>query len=563
MSIPRVFLPVKPGDFSLNVVTAHKRFTLNSDTVATTASGYFLWDAVYSDVPTPIGSQKASNDATNSVDNSYQNVIWKSIDARYYRFPYDMTSTLEHSNERFTFKHLGVSASILSLPYLDYGHSIKPGSVEVTNSLHDITLTDDENGNLYDQSIDTGSFTPRHNVVAYWGFNTEYRRYRKYYNNTNSFKDFGISYKSRTFTPDIQSTAKNVKIVDGIPINSTGSGHAVEFDGLSYILTPHRDEFNFSSIDDFSISFWFSGDFQSQNNTDYPYNTLLTKKGVIYKQEYGLVNTINNTHVIKDWAVSASYQDEEINVYPFNFIMYNDASSKPNRTIEFNRSDGINNTILSGSFLNNYNHICVTKSGSLMTMYINGSVSQTTTDRTLHPLNNHCVMFGAENRTFKSSFNGLMDEIRIYDVALNSNQVSTLANKTNQSLYQTAVVGNVFYKGGNVVVSAFDPKYKNTFKGDWVAKYRGSHDIYNYNCLIRIPAGSFNLSLNPTALQAPNSDLIINDMTGSLEDNALFPYATTIGLYNDSGELMVIGKLSQPLKMRPDIDQNINVQWDA
>ena len=40
------------------------------------------------------------------------------------------------------------------------------------------------------------------------------------------------------------------------------------------------------------------------------------------------------------------------------------------------------------------------------------------------------------------------------------------------------------------------------------------------------------------------------------------PYITTIGLYNDKSQLLAIGKLSQPIQKRDDIDMNFIVRWD-
>ena len=40
------------------------------------------------------------------------------------------------------------------------------------------------------------------------------------------------------------------------------------------------------------------------------------------------------------------------------------------------------------------------------------------------------------------------------------------------------------------------------------------------------------------------------------------PYITTIGLYNDAGELLAIGKLAQPIKKRNDVDMNFLIRLD-
>ena len=40
------------------------------------------------------------------------------------------------------------------------------------------------------------------------------------------------------------------------------------------------------------------------------------------------------------------------------------------------------------------------------------------------------------------------------------------------------------------------------------------------------------------------------------------PYITSIGLYNDKSQLLAVGKLSQAIQKRDDIDMNFVVRWD-
>ena len=252
MAIPHVFSAIKPQDVTQVPIKVNKRYYLDSSTLVDTSSGYKIWSAVHTNRPVPVGAPQAQNDPTNSFDGTYQHLIWNQIDAQYYRYPYDPTKTLEHANKRFTYKFLNYSASILSLPYLDYGESIKPGSVEITCS--NFVLSDDKNGNLYDISIDTGSFAPRENLVAYWGFNDAFRSFRY----KDGSIDYGrLNYQSNVFEVDRPSYVRNVQFVSG----SSGKGQGVLFNNnaaqsqsntqVSYILTEHRDEFNFGENEDF------------------------------------------------------------------------------------------------------------------------------------------------------------------------------------------------------------------------------------------------------------------------------------------------------------------------
>jgi hypothetical protein len=49
------------------------------------------------------------------------------------------------------------------------------------------------------------------------------------------------------------------------------------------------------------------------------------------------------------------------------------------------------------------------------------------------------------------------------------------------------------------------------------------------------------------------------DQTGSY----LAPYITSIGLYNDTGELLAVGKLGNPIKNLIDYPMNIIVRFDT
>jgi hypothetical protein len=40
------------------------------------------------------------------------------------------------------------------------------------------------------------------------------------------------------------------------------------------------------------------------------------------------------------------------------------------------------------------------------------------------------------------------------------------------------------------------------------------------------------------------------------------PYVTSIGLYNDAGQLLAIGKLAQPIRKRNDVDMNFLIRID-
>lgn len=559
--LPKVYQTVLPQDFTLTPCRVYKKFIVQrsqfySGSLPQTGSGYKLLEARYPTGKLKLGTDSQNTYETNSFDGSYKSLIWSSIDAQFYRNPYDPYKTFEHSNERFTYKFLGVSASVISIPYLDYGESIKPGSVEITASSYN--LNDDGNGNLYDPLIETGSFANRYNVVGYWGFNDEFRKFKV--NNSNVIEKGLIPYKSRTFSPNQSSVGRNISIDAGIPINGIDSSHCAGFNSSS-IITENRNEFNFASNESFTICFWVKISSQQTNSS-----TIISKNTMIQKQVFGSLDKVDdNGLMFKDQYVSSSLEYDLTNVYPFRFEY-----DITDNHIYFKRSDGINvmNIACSNPIpYDTWKHIAVTYDSTTkdIVTYTNGATINSESDTTLHPINKHSLVFGTDNiyDPKVNGFIGNLDEVRIYDVALSPEQVLSLCTDYDQSPYQTAVVGNVFYKSGNIVISGHDTKYNDAMVDDWTLKFRSTHMIYSYECLVRIPAGSFNLSQNPTTLVNPNSDLIIDEMTGSLAEGALFPYATAIGLYNEKRELVAVAKLSQPLQMRDDVDISISIKFDS
>ena len=553
MSIPHVFAPVKPQDFNIRPVTVHKKYVLQqsdlySGSLPLTGSGYTIWEGLYIGEKLKISS---SLYPTNSYDGSLKHIVWKSIDARYYRFPNDPLATFEHSNTRFTRKFLNYSASILAIPYLKTGTSILPGSVEITAS--GFNFLDDKNGNIYDISIATGSIPSKTDCVAYWGFNDSFRKAK---NLPHTFENTVLNYDSFQFEVQDQSAAKNITIQEGVVLNNTASACAAFFSGQSMIFTPHRDEFTFLKADDFTISFWVK-----HQPTASGTSVLISKSDIIQKQVYGYLDKINqNDLVVPTMHVSWSTEYEPTPIYPYRFEV-----NSSNRLL-FKRSDGKDILSLSGSInLNDskWHHYAAVKSGSSIYLYQDSIIVQSGSEVTYNPVNSHVLVFGTKTFDYQDSFVGGLDEVRMYNKGLTTSQIQTLANSSSMQMYQTAVVGNVFYKNGTFVVSAPDAKYNKLFSNTFTVKYRSTHTIYEYETLVRIKKGSFNLSQNPTILKSPNSDLIIDDATGSLANGSLFPYATSVGLYNDKAELLAVAKLNQPLMMRDDVDINILVKWNS
>lgn len=83
--------------------------------------------------------------------------------------------------------------------------------------------------------------------------------------------------------------------------------------------------------------------------------------------------------------------------------------------------------------------------------------------------------------------------------------------------------------------------------------------IYQNEYRCHVNENDFNYTLNPSARKSGSGQYYIDAITGS----DFKPYATTIGLYNQRDELLVVGKLSQPYPIPPNTDITFIVRWDS
>lgn len=578
MSIPHIFSTVKPQDFTLTPITVNKKYTITrsqlfNGSMPITGSGYKILTAIYPTEPLKLGTDRTY--PTNSFDGSYQHIVWKQLDAMYYRFPYDTAATLEHANPRFTAKNLSYSASIFQIPQGDFGEGIKPASVELTASLGGsiYTFEDDGNGNLVWVSTDGDSLQyaiPFITSSVYQLQNWKEYEYIKKTNFENVITDLTyrqLTGKTYTFTGKLggyQNSEVQMKdVFHATPIYIVDGyiQRAIPFyfppNSNSYIRTINRPDLNLTG--DFTIRFYF---ICTANITDF---TFIDKSKVKRKIEYdNFANTIDGQLVRT--SVSSSDIYEPSSVYPYRFSL--DSTGH----LVFSRSNGIETITMTSSdqitLWGNFRSVTVRKNGSSIVMDIDGVGDAAVTDFP-EPISNDCdVMFGCPDFTTvipndsNNSFdvNGMgLAYIQFYDKFLTQSEFEQL----DYSGYPyNKVVGNVFYKSGKVVFTDLIPTY-TLFSEDFTFKFRNTHTIYQYECLVRIKSGDFNLSLNPTTLKNPHSDLLIDAMTGSMDDGALMPYCTEIGLYNEKAELLVVGKLAQPLKMRDDVNLHIILRFDA
>lgn len=139
-------------------------------------------------------------------------------------------------------------------------------------------------------------------------------------------------------------------------------------------------------------------------------------------------------------------------------------------------------------------------------------------------------------------------------------------------------VGNIFYEQGVVVITD-----TGSFSASDATNYTNvTSDTYSikFNSLQTITSTSYRLNVKPNEYNQTNNPTIRVKVSGSnghpgetnidqspvgrgfITGSTFTTFATEIGLYDDNYQLMAIAKLSQPVKIRKDIDYFFNVKLD-
>lgn len=417
-------------------------------------------------------------------------------------------SIIFKSIDQLFYKHdnniLYKTSSVFSIPQKKMGQKIKSDSF--TYSSASLNLASTRKGVIYDTNIVTGSFPDT--LDFYEGFN-------------NYFNPKYIKYT------DIQ----NVTYVDGVTTDNGSQlpiGLSAFFSETSYIESKLTG--NYDKQHDYAISFFISG-----GN-----------------------NTVNDELII-----GKLNRDEQ--QYPFQIQL------SGSNQIKLGFGIGMQELFISSSteVSSSWNHVTCQKTGSELQIYINGTKHASQSFAELndnlntyitHPVNisnNSPLKIGGYDAS-GSGLQGYLDEIRIYNKALTTSEISTLKDRNEGGgLLQTNVVGQVFDKNGFIVISTPDYRYNNLITSAYTASYQSTITTYEMSTLCRVKAGEFNVTRNHSVLTEDNNQYL-NYLTGS----NFSPYITTIGLYDSVGQLLAVAKLGQPIKKRDNVDMNFFVRLD-
>lgn len=134
-----------------------------------------------------------------------------------------------------------------------------------------------------------------------------------------------------------------------------------------------------------------------------------------------------------------------------------------------------------------------------------------------------------------------------------------LVDDGNYNLYVSGtipreIIGNVFYDTGHIIISS--QSYTSSLD-TFDLSFKSTVPIREYEVVCTVLESEFNYTTNLSAASG-TSGLY----KGEFISSSIKPFITTIGLYDDDSDLLMIGKLGKPYRRDYDIDTSFVLRID-
>jgi hypothetical protein len=565
-----VYKNFTPQDYAVVPFNAHKQYNFVSSSASSNSvnhyntkwtsesiSNYSSGSSVSYGLPVDTINAVKYSQLDNLFYRNFKKIDYFSSGDKY--FGQDTINYLKH--KRVLYKE----ANILSIPAGLYGHEIKPQSIYISSSVYE--FKDDGYGNLikYDTVISDYETDIRTNILNIGPING-FKRY-----DLNTFSGYSDNGRDGYFYRD------GVKRVNPVSSYSTPEGDeyddsyffnllkyknvnfseqtlfrgafpTIDFNGSdSEVKLGHKGDFNFNKGDDFTITFWANVS-HSSAETSYLISKSTTKEGLPPNKKI-------NLHSSSSTPYSIPYEIPSEVQYPFE--IYSTGTK-----MYFSRSDGDTTTTISSSFtIGSMTHFTCKVESSQMEIFIDGVGSGISgSDNSLKQTQNTANIYIGNKGGTSNSLSGSISQINIYNKALTNTQVLNHYSSSNGSPY----VGNAFYNNGFITIT--HPSYITALDTSTVGiintlQFQGSHQIYEHEYQCSIGEHEYNFTTNISARKIGSDQE--EEMAGFQTSSAFQPYITTVGLYNENNELLVVGKLGQPIKASGETDTTIVLRWDT
>ena len=602
-----IFKSVEPSHITISPFYANKLWQIGSTNLSdlnTNTSRY-----VDSDVSMSIYYGRYNPDPwitsaseERTTHGQFSRTIWHTTYNMFYRNY--QTKPLEHNpqgNVGVEVRNITEEIQVWSIPQEIFGLGIEPGSFKVVNGSN--TYIDDGNGNIIGGSdpaylyVDANanfydcSYYYYEGVfqTAYLGDTTARRTFTlSSHGNLGATANFNYTASKGVALPThspatLQATAVNAVVrkygpdspyyLDLKPYNNTGSG---------YVRVPHSKTIDFNQNEDFTIAIWV-------NPISLSSATLIGKYGreVVRRAPWANYSSQNNPFNQNNIIYGGEIITDQILGGQYPYKIETNASGD----VIFSRSDGTTvDTVINNSALSNgvWSCIIASKSGSIMSLYVDGATT-TATCKCLGITNNTSDIFvgcsgdritTGSGASLPTQFYGNVGSFHIFRRALSTNESSNFEVTGLGSGYGPLKnnLGNILYDQGLIVWTAGSSDTIFTTSTTFSSmQFRSRKAITSTEVICVSGPGEHNLTMNPSILALQSGDCnpgIGASETGlnNVRDGIIYsfatgsdfsPYVTAVGLYNDAGELLVVGKLAKPIKKALNCDTIFIVRWDS
>jgi hypothetical protein len=198
------------------------------------------------------------------------------------------------------------------------------------------------------------------------------------------------------------------------------------------------------------------------------------------------------------------------------------------------------------------------------TSYISGSFEnyvQSSLETGSRVLNQRTVVFSIpkdivgsniEPNTFILEFN-----TGVYSGSILDNGEGKLILSQSNYLSDGLPVGDLIYTHGMGIITDYDLVGYFSSSNNYNIRWLSNYPVFTSNIHCTVRDYEFNFTQNPTALTG-SFGIYRSNVTGP----DFHPYITAIGLYNDTNELIAVGKFGQPIPKTPHTDMTFVIKMD-
>ena len=548
---------LSPNDISRVPFNTNRQFSFISSSASTSSIGIHFQQFEY--------SASALNTFSGTGKDPKNVIKYYQLDHLFYKnHRLDISNKLGDADYLNQSRNLYSNVNVLTIPSKLFGNQIKRGTFYYSGS--NGAIIDDKRGNLIisGTNLVSHSIDEREKVLSigpikgFKRYDVNYNLYGKtdpnnitrnpidprlFYNNSKVYDDSYynniLNYKNIKFSKENYGTNISCSRIDFVT-KRLNISHGESYKITSSIVAPHNETYNFNPGEDFTISMYIN----PVSGSGY----LIAKSAKTSTLPVPLYQPLSTTGSSQIAEIKSKKQNP--------FEVYIDSSNN----LCFSRTDGTYTPKISSSLnTGSLSHIVCMNSASMMEMWINGIKVTSGSDTTQYRTENKANLYIGSRGEIDNYYTGSMSQIMVFNSSRTEEQIKALSSSINGSPY----IGNIFYSNGLVTIT--HPKYQNMglppVSNGFSLKFKNIHPIYEneYMCTVNADEYNYTHNISTRKIQTTQNPVLSNFATSSL----FKPYVTTVGLYNEDNELLVVGKLGQPIRMSDETDTTFVLRWDT